>query len=267
MVRASSSLSAARAFGFQAVELLDKCCRDGGWTRASARRLPNRPLPEPRPGCSARSLRRSARYSRRSDATSTPPRVVIIGTVPEEFTPDARDEPEGGGPDPGAAADPLDLAMMRRALGEAARAAELGEVPVGAVVARGEEVLAVAHNERETTKDPTAHAELLALRRAAYKLGVWRLTDCTLYSTLEPCPMCAGALHAARIGRLVYAAPDPKAGAAGTLYDLPRDTRLNHTYPCTVGILQSESAALLRAFFKRRRKEQHNLSDPLREGD
>jgi tRNA(adenine34) deaminase len=146
-----------------------------------------------------------------------------------------------------------DLRLMRHALKEAARAAELGEVPVGAVVARGEEILATAHNERETTKDPTAHAELLALRRAAARTGSWRLTGCTLYTTLEPCPMCAGALHAARISRLVYAAPDPKAGAAGTLYDLPADSRLNHTYPYTRGILQSEAAALLRAFFEQRR--------------
>ena len=164
------------------------------------------------------------------------------------------------------AADPTtDLAMMRRALEEAARAAELGEVPVGALVARREEILAVAHNERETSGDPTAHAELLALRRAARELGTWRLTDCTLYATLEPCPMCAGALHAARIGRLVYATPDPKAGAAGTLYDLPTDARLNHNYPYTVGVLRSESAALLRAFFEGRRKKQRHPPGPPRE--
>ncbi|MCA1730519.1 MAG: tRNA adenosine(34) deaminase TadA [Actinobacteria bacterium] len=143
--------------------------------------------------------------------------------------------------------------MMRRALEEAAQAAEEGEVPVGAVVARGEEVIATAHNQREATGDPTAHAELLALRRAAEKLGRWRLTGCTLYATLEPCPMCAGALHAARISRLVYAAPDPKAGAAGTLYNLPADPRLNHTYPYTSGVLQDEAATLLRVFFKQRR--------------
>ncbi len=147
-----------------------------------------------------------------------------------------------------------DLAMMRRALQEAAKAARQGEVPVGAVVARDDEILATAHNERETSKDPTAHAELLALRRAAEKLGSWRLTGCTLYATLEPCPMCAGALHAARMSRLVYAAPDPKAGAAGTLYDIPSDTRLNHTFRTERGILEEESAALLREFFKHRRR-------------
>jgi len=187
--------------------------------------------------------------------------------VPEELKSDGYDEPKEARPrEPGleeAAGDPArDLTMMRRALEEAARAAEEGEVPVGAVVARGEEILAVAHNERETTKDPTAHAELLALRRAAGELGTWRLTGCTLYATLEPCPMCAGALHAARISRLVYAAPDPKAGAAGTLYDLPADPRLNHTYPSTPGILQAESATLLRAFFKNRRNKQQSSQAP-----
>ncbi len=149
--------------------------------------------------------------------------------------------------------DGTDLAMMRLALREAHRAAEEGEVPVGAVVARGKEVVAAAHNEREATNDPTAHAELLALRRAASSLGGWRLSSCTLYATLEPCPMCAGALHAARIGRLVYAAPDPKAGAAGTLYDLPSDSRLNHTFPTERGLLEAEAASLLRSFFRNRR--------------
>jgi tRNA(adenine34) deaminase len=144
---------------------------------------------------------------------------------------------------------------MRRALEEAQKAAEKGEVPVGAVVVRGEEILAAAHNERETTQDPTAHAELLALRRAAARTKSWRLTGSTLYATLEPCPMCAGALHAARVSRLVYAAPDPKAGAAGTLYELPADAGLNHTYPYTRGVLQSEAAALLQTFFKRRREQ------------
>ncbi len=147
----------------------------------------------------------------------------------------------------------VDLAMMRRALEAAREAAGRGEVPVGAVVARGEDLLSVASNEREASADPTAHAELLALRRAAAALGTWRLSGCTLYATLEPCPMCAGAAHAARISRLVYAAPDPKAGSAGTLYDLPSDSRLNHTFPTIAGLLEAEAAEMLRAFFRDRR--------------
>jgi tRNA(adenine34) deaminase len=145
--------------------------------------------------------------------------------------------------------------MMRRALLAAESAAEKGEVPVGAVVAREGEILAVAANERETTKDPTAHAELLAIRQAAATLGGWRLIGCTLYSTLEPCPMCAGATHAARISRLVYATPDPKAGYAGTLYNIPTDGRLNHIITVEKGILEAEAAELLRHFFKNRRKK------------
>jgi tRNA(adenine34) deaminase len=150
--------------------------------------------------------------------------------------------------------EPTDLAMMRRALLAAKAAAERGEVPVGAVVARGEEVLAVAANERETAGDPTAHAELLALRRASATLGGWRLTDCTLYATLEPCPMCAGAAHAARISRLVYAAPDPKAGYAGTLHNIPADARLNHTIHVESGLLGAEAVELLHDFFSARRR-------------
>lgn len=148
---------------------------------------------------------------------------------------------------------PTDLAMMRRALLAAESAAERGEVPVGAVVARGEEILSVAANERETTNDPTAHAELLAIRRAAATLDGWRLTGCTLYSTLEPCPMCAGAAHAARIDRLVYATPDLKAGYAGTLHNTPADARLNHILVVEKGLLEPEAAELLRDFFKNRR--------------
>ena len=181
-------------------------------------------------------------------------RTATIRAVHERPKPDSHDERSEsslGELGPEAARD---LRLMRCALDEAVRAAEEGEVPVGAVVARGEEILATAHNEREATNDPTAHAELLALRRAACYTGSWRLTGCTLYTTLEPCPMCAGALHAARVSRLVYATPDPKAGAAGTLYDFPTDSRLNHTYPYTRGILQSEAAALLQIFFKQRRE-------------
>lgn len=144
--------------------------------------------------------------------------------------------------------------MMRRALLAAEEAAGRGEVPVGAVVARGKEVLAVTANERESTGDPTAHAELLAIREAANALGGWRLSGCTLYATLEPCPMCAGAAHAARLSRLVYAAPDPKAGYAGTLHDIPGDPRLNHTIAVHRGLLEREAADLLRSFFKDRRK-------------
>ncbi len=146
-----------------------------------------------------------------------------------------------------------DIAMMRLALEAAEAAAERGEVPVGAVVARGDEVLATAANEREAAKDPTAHAELLAIQRASRALGGWRLTGCTLYSTLEPCPMCAGAAHAARLSRIVFAAPDPKAGYAGTLHDTPGDTRLNHLIHVEAGVLASEASQLLRDFFKTRR--------------
>ena len=146
-----------------------------------------------------------------------------------------------------------DLAMMRRALAAAEDAAEKGEVPVGAVVARGGEILAVAANEREASGDPTSHAELLAIRRASAAQGGWRLTGCTLYATLEPCPMCAGAAHAARLSRLVFAAPDPKAGYAGTLHNTPADARLNHTLIVQGGLLAENAASLLRDFFRNRR--------------
>ena len=146
-----------------------------------------------------------------------------------------------------------DLVMMRRALLAAEDAAEKGEVPVGAVVARRGEILAVAANEREASGDPTSHAELLAIRRASAVLGGWRLTGCTLYATLEPCPMCAGAAHAARLSRLVFAAPDPKAGYAGTLHNTPADARLNHTLIVQGGLLAENAASLLRNFFRNRR--------------
>ena len=139
---------------------------------------------------------------------------------------------------------------MRQALAAAGPAAGWGDVPVGAVVldAAGE-VLAEACNERELTGDPTAHAEVLALRRAAARLGSWRLAGCTLVVTLEPCTMCAGALVLARVDRLVYGAPDPKAGAVGSLWDVVRDRRLNHRPEVIGGVLRTECAALLRAFF------------------
>jgi tRNA(adenine34) deaminase len=156
-----------------------------------------------------------------------------------------------------------DVAMMRRALRAAEDAAEKGEVPVGAVVARGQDILAVAANEREATGDPTSHAELLAIRHASAAIGGWRLTGCTLYATLEPCPMCAGAAHAARLSRLVYAAPDPKAGYAGTLHNVPADSRLNHTVLVEDGLLEPEAARLLRDFFRSRRMPKKTPDPPL----
>lgn len=142
------------------------------------------------------------------------------------------------------------LPAMRLALDEARRAPDHGDVPVGAVVldAAGA-VLASAHNERELTGDPTAHAEVLALRRAAAADPDWRLTDCTLVVTLEPCTMCAGALVNARVGRLVFGAYDPKAGAVASLWDVVRDPRLNHRVEVVGGVAEQECGALLRDFF------------------
>ena len=147
-----------------------------------------------------------------------------------------------------------ELAFMRRALAAAEEAAVRGEVPVGAVVVLGDDVVAVAHNERETGSDPTAHAEVVALRRAAAALGTWRLTDADLYVTMEPCPMCAGALVNARVRRLYFGCDDPKAGAVRTLYTLLDDKRLNHRVEVVPGLLAAEGAALLRAFFSRLRR-------------
>ena len=146
-----------------------------------------------------------------------------------------------------------DEALMRLALAEARAAGAQGDVPIGAIVACAGEVVAAAHNERELTNDPTAHAELLALRRAAATLGSWRLAGCTVVATLEPCPMCAGALVAARVDRLLFGAADPKAGACGSLYNLVVDPRLNHELSFEGGLLGSECAALLSAFFAERR--------------
>lgn len=143
--------------------------------------------------------------------------------------------------------------FMRIALSEARMAAESGEVPVGAVIERGGEVFAAAGNEREEKKDPTAHAEMIAIRLAAEKLGGWRLAGCTIYVTIEPCPMCAGAIYQARMERLVYGAPDEKAGAAGTLMNIVEDERLNHKVDVVRGVMAEESAALLRDFFSARR--------------
>ena len=155
---------------------------------------------------------------------------------------------------PDATPAPADEIHMRRALAAAEQAALIGEVPVGAVVVAGDQVVAVAHNERETLNDPTAHAEIVALRRAAAALGGWRLVGADLYVTMEPCPMCAGALVNARLRRVVYGCDDPKAGAVRTLYRLLDDPRLNHRVEVIPGVLATESAGLLKAFFSRLRR-------------
>ena len=147
----------------------------------------------------------------------------------------------------------LDEEMMALALDEARRASSWGDVPIGAVVSRDGEVLARAGNAREHDGDPTAHAEILALRAAATRVSTWHLEGCTLYVTLEPCGMCAGALVLARVDRLVFGAKDDKAGFAGSLGDLVRDSRLNHTVEVESGVLAEECGALLRAFFRERR--------------
>jgi tRNA(adenine34) deaminase len=146
-----------------------------------------------------------------------------------------------------------DELMMRRALQLAEAAAAHGDVPIGAVVARGEEVLGQAGNERELRRDPTAHAEVLALREAAERLGGWRLLETTLYVTLEPCPMCAGAITLARVPRLVYGAADPNGGAVGGVIDLFAEPVVNHRPEVQGGLLGEESAALLETFFASRR--------------
>ena len=142
---------------------------------------------------------------------------------------------------------------MRMALDEAAIAACEGEVPIGAVVVCDGEVVARAHNRRETDLDPSAHAEFSAMVAASRALGRWRLTDCTVYVTLEPCLMCAGLMVNARIDRCVYGAPDPKGGALGTLFDVSHDERLNHEFEVRSGVLADEAATQLRSFFRARR--------------
>jgi tRNA(adenine34) deaminase len=148
---------------------------------------------------------------------------------------------------------PRDEYFMRLAVREAERALEHDDVPVGCVVAHEGEVLAAAANERELRGDPTAHAEVLALREGSRRLGSWRLADTVLYVTLEPCAMCAGAIVLGRVPRVVYGAIDPKAGAAGSVFDVLDEPRLNHRPAVAGGLLAEESAALLRAFFGTRR--------------
>ncbi len=157
------------------------------------------------------------------------------------------------GPDP--TVDPaLDAAFMAEALAEAKAAEALGEVPIGAVVVFEGRVIARAGNTRESAQDPFGHAELSAMRAAAAARSGWRLTGCTLYVTLEPCTMCAGAIVLARVDRVVFGARDPKAGAVGSLYDLPADPRLNHRPIVQGGVLAEECGELLRAFFRARRR-------------
>ncbi|MEO8322559.1 MAG: tRNA adenosine(34) deaminase TadA [Actinomycetota bacterium] len=146
-----------------------------------------------------------------------------------------------------------DEELMRVALEEAQLSLEHNDVPIGAVVARGSEIIARAHNQRELRNDPTAHAEILALRAAAEAIGSWRLNGLTMYVTLEPCAMCAGGLVLARIDRLVYGPADPRAGAALSLYNIPQDPRLNHEVEITTGVLEEECGVLLRNFFGARR--------------
>ena len=143
-----------------------------------------------------------------------------------------------------------DVAFMRLALKEAESARKIGEVPIGAVIVHGGEVIATGHNLRETTQDPTAHAELLAMQRAAKAVGSWRLIDCTAYVTLEPCPMCAGTMVNSRLSRLVFGARDPKAGAVRSLFQLLEDERLNHRVQVVEGVLTEECGEILTSFFR-----------------
>lgn len=161
----------------------------------------------------------------------------------------------------------MDERYMRMALKWARKAAERDEVPVGAVVvAKDGTVLSYGFNMRENWQTPLGHAELIAVHRAAKKIGQWRLVDATLYVTLEPCVMCAGALVQARIGRIVYGAKDPKAGATESLYQICNDPRLNHQIPLTTGVLESECSELLKDFFRRKRvqKKAERLADKLK---
>lgn len=143
----------------------------------------------------------------------------------------------------------MDDYFMQLALEQAQQAAEEEEVPVGAVIVQGDRIVAAAHNQREQLRDPTAHAEMIAITQAAEATGDWRLQNCTLYVTLEPCPMCAGAILQARLPRLVYGAMDPKAGAVGSLYQLLQDQRLNHQVEVTPAVMADRCGKILTDFF------------------
>lgn len=149
---------------------------------------------------------------------------------------------------------PDDIKFMHAALQQAQMAPAHGDVPVGALLVIDGEIVASAHNERELLGDPTAHAEILALRRAAEKLGTWRLVGATLYSTVEPCPMCAGAMLAARAARVVYGAPDLVGGAALSLYNIVQDPRMFHRCELTAGVLREECTAVIQKFFRGKRR-------------
>jgi tRNA(adenine34) deaminase len=155
-----------------------------------------------------------------------------------------------------------DFMCMRMALEEAARAAAVGEVPIAALIVQGEKVIAQAHNYRELWQDPTAHAEVIAIRAAAAALGTWRLTDTTLYVTVEPCSMCIGAIILARVSRVVFGAWDQKAGACGSLFNIPAEPRLNHQVLVTGGVLDQECQSLVQTFFKKLR-ETSSATKPL----
>ena len=146
-----------------------------------------------------------------------------------------------------------DVLWMEKTLELARQAGERDEVPVGAILVKDDTCVAAAHNLREQSGNPIAHAEMLVIQKASEKLGNWRLTDTILYVTLEPCPMCAGAIVLARIPKVVYATADPKAGAAGTIYNIVQDERLNHQVELVRGVCAEESSALLKSFFKNRR--------------
>jgi len=204
-----------------------------------------------------------------SDRTGPPPGCTPRGPAPHRpyaprirfrrllmRTPDTRSSPEPSdeATASGAEGASLDRAMMTRALELAREARDLGEVPVGAIVVRSGRILSQAYNLRETLRDPTAHAERLALTWAGRALETWRLDGCVLYVTLEPCAMCAGAIVLSRVARLVYGAADPKAGACSTLYQLVSDQRLNHRVEVAAGILAAECGEILTEFFQERRR-------------
>ena len=143
---------------------------------------------------------------------------------------------------------------MKEALAEAKKDAAAGEVPVGAVIVKDGEIIGRGHNETETAKDPTAHAEMIAIRQAAKNLGGWRLTGCTMYVTTEPCSMCAGAIVWSRISRLFIGTMDPKSGACGSVFNIPQESRLNHFVEIETGLMQEECSSLMKSFFKELRK-------------